>query len=245
MRRRTAGEHVERLRQDRIDVECRDLRRQAARWAADHLQQLQDADPDVPAALHDRSADCWRPLLALADAAGGRWPALAREAALALSGEASDDDAGTMLLQDIRTIFSDAGNPEVLGSSAIVERLLKLDDRPWTEWSKGRPLSTAKLARMLGAYGIHPAGTIRLGHETAKGYRREAFAETWQRYLGGVEASHRNKANNDGPELAISNRHNENGCDGSQSVTNPMNTERSYGVTLSEGGEGEDGWLDM
>jgi hypothetical protein len=72
MRCRTAGEHVERL-QDSIDAEGADLRRcrlVGGRSASTPKQ----ADPDVPAGLHDRAADCRRPLLAIADAASGDWP---------------------------------------------------------------------------------------------------------------------------------------------------------------------------
>ena len=42
-------------------------------------------DPLVPSELHDRAADNWRQLLAIADAAGGDWTRRAREAALASS----------------------------------------------------------------------------------------------------------------------------------------------------------------
>ena len=53
-----------------LRTECFDLRRKAAAvgswitWPA-----CVSADPSVPAALHDRAADCWRSLLAIADAA--------------------------------------------------------------------------------------------------------------------------------------------------------------------------------
>ena len=63
---------MERLRLDRLD-ELTPLARRAARWAADHLDALSGADPDVPAELHDRAADNWRPLLAVADLASGGW----------------------------------------------------------------------------------------------------------------------------------------------------------------------------
>ena len=47
----------------------------------------------MPAGLDDRAADCWRPLLAIAELVGGDWPERARAAALALSGgEAKQDD---------------------------------------------------------------------------------------------------------------------------------------------------------
>jgi putative DNA primase/helicase len=240
MGRRTSGERVVRLRQDRIGAECSDARQQAARWTADHLCALQDADPHVPAALHDRAADCWRSLLTLADRAGGSWPAKAREAALALSSESAEEDATTRLLRDIRDIFAAAHDADVLASGVIVERLVGLEDRPWREWSHGRPLTTAKLARLLAGYGVHPAGTVRIGDKTAKGYRRSAFVDAWERYVsveGSLEASHRNNANVSGRETAFLSRHNEKACDALRSVTNPMNTERCDAVTLSEGSD--------
>ena len=70
MRRRALGEMVERIRRDTLLRRLDLLRRRAARWVADHLAALQAADPAVPDALHDRQADNWRPLLAIADAAG-------------------------------------------------------------------------------------------------------------------------------------------------------------------------------
>jgi hypothetical protein len=233
MRRRTPGEHVARLRQDRIDDECAVLRRQAVRWADDDLHLLQAADPQVPAALHDRAADCWRPLLAIADRIGGDWPARAREAALALSGAPAEDAASTRLLRDIRDVFAEADDPEVLASKVIIEQLVAVEDAPWGEWSKGKPLSTAKLARLLKDYDIYPAGTVRIGPtETAKGYRRVAFVEAWDRYLGVLNPSQRNNPNKYGAESLFSNRHNQNECDGLESVTNPMNTEHCDAVTL-------------
>src|SRR5262245_65864349 len=55
------------------------------RWANDNIDLLCDADPATPDVLNDREADCWRPLLAIADRAGGEWPHLARSAAVSLS----------------------------------------------------------------------------------------------------------------------------------------------------------------
>jgi putative DNA primase/helicase len=75
--RRRRDEEVERLRLDRLD-EFVPIARRCARWAADHLAQLDRADPLVPGELHDRAADNWRPLLAIADLSGGDWPERAR-----------------------------------------------------------------------------------------------------------------------------------------------------------------------
>ena len=240
MRRRTPGERVARLRQDRIEDEVLSLRRQAARWAADHHQALKAADPMTPEGLNDRAADCWRPLLAVADAIGGSWPEQARAAALALSGEAEDDDIGTKLLIDIKAVFNDEGNPDVMGSTAIVEGLVAFEDRPWKEWSHGKPLSTAKLARLLKGYDVLPAGNTRIGTKVAKGYRRTAFAEAWERYLpdytceGSSKPLHGNNANEYKGESAISKRYTDSECSGLQRVTTSMNTEPCSGVALSD-----------
>jgi putative DNA primase/helicase len=263
MRRRLASERVDRLRQDRIGDECFVLRRMACRWADDATDALKDADPVVPDALHDRAADCWRPLLAIADAAGGDWPALARQAAKAISGATdADGDATTLLLRDIRAIFKAANDPDVMGSAAILEHLVELEDRPWSEWSKGEPLTGAKLARMLKSYDVLPAGTVRVDFKTklpdgtvqvesktAKGYRFTAFADAWSRYLGGQHEAHKVAPQPDGDpsggaKASQRNNVNESGelspfakgntpieCDALRSVTNPMNTERCYGVT--------------
>ena len=74
------------------------LRSQAARWAADNFSKLTDPEPSIPDALNDRAADNWRPLLAIADLAGGAWPGKAREAACLLSGEGHDTSVNVELL---------------------------------------------------------------------------------------------------------------------------------------------------
>src|SRR3712207_7216083 len=53
MRRRARGETVERWRCDRLE-RFAPLVRKLARWAADHGGRLADAEPAVPAVLHDR-----------------------------------------------------------------------------------------------------------------------------------------------------------------------------------------------
>ena len=57
------------LRDDRDPVGL-DIRRRCARWAADNAAALREADPDVGERM-GRSAQVWRPLFAIADAASG------------------------------------------------------------------------------------------------------------------------------------------------------------------------------
>src|SRR2546425_9362460 len=74
MRRRGPEEHVDVLHVDKLFAELEPIRRKAARWALDHLDKLGNITPRVPETLHDRAQDLWRPLLAIADQAGGDWP---------------------------------------------------------------------------------------------------------------------------------------------------------------------------
>lgn len=184
MRRRTAGERVARLRQDRLEGECSDLRRQAARWAVDHLPALQDADPAVPAALHDRAADCWRPLLAIADLVSGEWPARARAAAVERSGgdDAAEESASIELLRDVRTIFEGRAVDQPLPSAELTAALVAMPDRPWAEWSGGRPMTSVKLAGRLKPFGLRTR-KVRDGARTVNAYLRADFLDAWGRYL--------------------------------------------------------------
>jgi putative DNA primase/helicase len=186
MQRRAPGESIERLRRDHIDAELELLRRMVGRWAADNATVIGDADPDVSTMLNDRAADNWRPLLAIADAAGGDWPARARKAALLLSGEAADDsDVKVQLLSDLRDIFTER-DADKLPSETLVEDLVKLETRPWAEWRRGgKPLTLNGLARLLKLFAIHPK-TVRIGVQTPKGYDRSDFSDAWERYVPSV-----------------------------------------------------------
>ena len=90
LRRKTVGETVRPLRADRLD-HLRPLCRQAARWAEDNASRVSSIDPHMPATLSGRAADNWRPLIAIADMAGGNWPARARRVAEELGGRAASN----------------------------------------------------------------------------------------------------------------------------------------------------------
>src|SRR5262249_7303894 len=115
LQRKPRSAKVERLRK-RDNAEFAVLRQQAARWAADHFPKLADPDPQIPDALNDRAADNWRPLLAIADLAGGDWPKKAQDAALVLSGEEMST-FNVELLADIRAAFGEA---EIITSADLV-----------------------------------------------------------------------------------------------------------------------------
>jgi putative DNA primase/helicase len=194
LKRKLPGEPTEKLRH--ADPETFNaLARRCARWAADHIDEIRAARPSMPAGLHDRAEDNWEPLLAIADLAGGKWPKRAREAASALLG--GDEDTGGLgveLLGDIRVVFEDR-SVDRISSEDLVLALVGLKERRWAEYSRGKPLTMAKLARLLRPYGV-VSGTIRLPDgKTPKGYLLDRFTDPFARYLPAyippTEAPHR------------------------------------------------------
>jgi putative DNA primase/helicase len=185
LQRKAPGQKVERLRR-RDNAEFAEIRRKALRWAQDNLQALADADDktQVPEALHDRAADNWRPLLAIADRAGGDWPTKAREAALALSGVESMDTAskGVRLLADIRSDFRP--DETSMFTTTMIERLTADPERPWADYTRnGKPIGPKHIAALLKPFGII-SGTVHVPSQPdAKGYQRAHFEEAWDRYL--------------------------------------------------------------
>lgn len=190
LRRKTAAEIIEPLRADRLD-HLEPLRRQAARWVADNILGLHAANPEIPASLSGRTIDNWRPLLAIADLAGEQWPALARSIAELLGGTRSDQSSAVILLEDIRRLFADRG-ADRLPSAELAEALASMEDRPWPEWSNGKPITPRQIAKLLEPFRVTP-GTIRMAIGTAKGYKRDAFDDAFARYLPEehVTSSHR------------------------------------------------------
>lgn len=203
LRRAMPGEVRERLRLRDVRADVEPLRRQAVRWVADTATRLRAADPDTPASLDDRATDLWRPLLAIADLAGGEWPALARTSAEALTGGRDAEDPasrGVELLRDIRAAFA-ARDVARIGSQALASALAAVELSPWSEWGRlRRPISAVQVARLLGPFGVRPT-TMRLpdGSRT-KGYERSDFVDAWDRYCGSTPPS--DPCSRDNPETA-------------------------------------------
>jgi hypothetical protein len=155
MKRKTRADRVERLRDD-PDLGFDALASRAARWAADHVEELRGADLALPAVLHDQ-ADNWRMLVAIADlrrrrvgpaGGGGRRGAVER-------GPGGRPGRSELLLQHIRHYFDDAGKDRA-PSSLLVAHLNTLEGRPWHELSRGNPMSQNQLANLLRPFGIAP-----------------------------------------------------------------------------------------
>jgi hypothetical protein len=184
LRKRAPHEHVERFRFPIAAREGAELHDWAKDWATRETTALEDAEPVYLDALPDRQADSWTPLLAIADHASDEWARRARAAALALSRNVGDEDdmtVGVRLLADCHTVIDD---DERIPTTKLLDRLHGLEEAPWGDWY-GRPFDARNLAKMLRPYGIR-SRDVRYGtgaKDTARGYRREDFADAWSRYL--------------------------------------------------------------
>jgi putative DNA primase/helicase len=157
------------------------LRRRCARWVLDHAPAIAAARLELPKQLSDRSAQIWEPLVIIADLVGGDWPALAREAAVGLSGRAATNRPIGSLLFDIWQLFAIAGEGRMF-SRTLVHGLNHLPDRPWGEKRQGKGITEAWLAEQLQPYAIRPR-PMRVGEVQARGYLEEDFQEAFQRYM--------------------------------------------------------------
>ncbi|MEX2529838.1 MAG: DUF3631 domain-containing protein [Gemmatimonadota bacterium] len=238
MRRRHPDEDVERLRLDRL-AELEPLRRRAWTWAKDHADALRSADPEVPGDLHDRAADNWRPLLALADHAGGGWPERARQAARGLAGLDDGDDGSvrTLLLRDLRDLFDDR-NVDRLPSQEIADQLETMEGRPWGEWGRSRkPITPHALARLLKPFGVRPKVVKMPDGSTPRGYLREELVEPWGRYLpreGGDRVQPLQPSSNDGETPDWHDRNPQGSVALPESTGNPHESKKVAGVAFPD-----------
>jgi hypothetical protein len=149
-------------------------------------------DPDLPKELKNRVADNWRPLVAIADAMSPAWAQIAREAAITFARTYHDEDAGVVLLSDIRDIFNQAA-ADRMASEVLVKALLEVEESGWDEYrgprddQTPRKLSQGEMARLLRPFGIRPRsiwpqGKRTKGAASRKGYRRTQFENAWARY---------------------------------------------------------------
>jgi hypothetical protein len=184
MQRKTAREQCERLRA--LEAEAPALTQACLQFVARHSQAIAAATPVIPPGLNDRAADLWEPLLALADLAGGRWPALARDAALALATAAQDASPIGTLFLDLGILFIEHNHPRLFSRTIVDALNLLPPDRPWKALCRSKSVTEYWLSHLLRPYGIRPA-MCRIGDIQSRGYHKDDFADIFQRYISRVE----------------------------------------------------------
>ena len=185
LRRKLPGDPVQKFRADRVQ-HLTNLCRMVARWVQDHLEELRKRDAPVPGKLHDRAADNWRALLGIADLIGGKWPAKARAAALALeeTGDKADTkDLAIRLLADLRSIFDRDKRKEYLSAEHITGCLANIDESPWPDYKNGKPINSNGFAKLLEPFEIYSRKVTTGPDKGNMRWYRADFEDTWTRYL--------------------------------------------------------------
>ncbi len=181
LRRKLPGERTVKIRHA-DPAAFAELTGKLARFAIDNREAIRTARPAEVDGLNDRANDCWEPLLAIAELAGGNWPRMARLAAATLHGLEEDTPSiGAELLASIRDVF-DNRRADRLSTADLLATLAEDEEAPWAAWNRGKPMTPHQLAKRLSEFGIKPT-TQRIGYKTAKGYKREQFEDVFTRYL--------------------------------------------------------------
>jgi putative DNA primase/helicase len=214
LRRKLPSETVERFRHAPHDA-FNQMSRKLRRFAEDAGEAIAKAKPALPEDLNDRAQDNWEPLVAIADIAGGDWPALARKAAVIISGgDAEPVSSSTELLKDIRDVFT-LKKMDRLHTQDLLDALLQDEESAWASFNKGKSMTARQLATQLSEYEIKSC-SVRIGERSAKGYHLRQFDDAFRRYL-------------DAPEV-------ESKVTGSQIDAKPGSAAET-GVTLDHGGD--------
>ena len=160
----------------------------AARWAADHLDVLKEAEPPMPSSLDNRAEDNWEPLFAIAHEVGGDWPAKLEKAVRDLHQE--DDDRKIELLRDLRTIAQESDS-DFIATEEFLTALRMLTERPYMTINRGKEINAHWLARQLKPFELKSQQVRPLNGCGAKvrGYYVAPIEKVCARYLGLTEAS--------------------------------------------------------
>ena len=181
MKRRADGEPAEKFRRREVEAEANLLRERLTAWSEEHLDTLTALRPDLPVELGDRAADCWEPLVAIADLAGGDWSERACDAAIRLSAIPHESalSPGVRLLVAIRAVLTSKHRSQI-GSSELARAVTES-----AMWPSRDSIEARELAARLRTYDIQPR-LLRHGNEVFRGYRVEDFHDAFVRYLGPV-----------------------------------------------------------
>jgi hypothetical protein len=180
------------------------LRERLAAWANTAIDRLSASRPTPPDGLPDRAEEVWEPLFAIAELAGGTWPARARDAAVTLSGgEPDTESVGVQLLRAVAEIFAHQ-SVELLTTLELLRALVDREGEPWPAWW-GRDVDGTKdgetprkpareLAQRLKPFGACPK-RIRVGDWTGRGYEFTDFSDAFSRFLGFATPQRHNAEN--------------------------------------------------
>lgn len=240
LRRRLPEEKVERMPFDLFE-RLHHIRRKLARWAADHAQEIGALEDEPPACGDDRRRDNFTPLWRIARVLGDPWPDRLLAAYLAQTQNAHEEaeSAGVMLLRDVVAAFEARPGEKAIPSGELVERIVGIEDRPWAEWQRGRPITTNGVAKLLKPFEVRPRN-VRLTSGVVKGYDRAEVEAAFARYAQTPSIEPLQRYNTDNKQKNTdSSRYTGAPCSGSESEKTTLN-QLGSGAAAQERGIGDE-----
>jgi hypothetical protein len=171
-----------------VEPKGEELKTQLEEWATANKKRVSNTFDhlDVFAIKNDRLAELLLPLQAvLTVVAEDRLPELAEYAKAIDKQDAETESPGIRLLIACREIFAtvpedDHGARFIQTSALISELCNKRTEEPWRRWTRGHAITPEALAVLLRPFGIR---STRNRDQSARGFYRSDFEETWERYL--------------------------------------------------------------
>jgi hypothetical protein len=173
------------------DADLAEIRRMAARWAADNAETLKISQKTVAMPdefKNDRVRDCWRLAFAVADAIGGEWPKRVRDAAVSTLPKVEPAIPWHIrAAQDLRKYVDVVcGNPYKSGpisSERFVTWLLADPDSEWHRY-QGRKVNQWDIGYLFRSfYEINSKPVGPKDENRWRGWRPEWFAEIFARVV--------------------------------------------------------------
>ncbi|SDM39861.1 DUF3631 domain-containing protein [Actinomyces ruminicola] len=148
-------------------------------------EQIKASRPDLPEGCRARMREKWRPLVRVADVAGGDWPETVRKLIIRDIAEAKAEAAdgvakrppAYVLLEDLHDVWGES--EAFLPTSEILERLANRRPDYWGEASPyGKRITAQRFSRMVTQAAKAKASK---NSQDRRGYFRSAFTEAWRR----------------------------------------------------------------
>lgn len=170
-----------------IEDDARQLGKQLAGWAETVADNVRLNRPVLPDQVRGRARERWSPLMRVAEAAGGRWPAVVARLAVEDIEEqelAREEGAVThrphvVLMQHLAEVWEDGET--FIPTETLINRLVTEHPEVWGEHSSfGKRLTAQRLGRMLsGNYKIHTSRPDTNGH---RGYTIGSLSTAFRRF---------------------------------------------------------------
>lgn len=169
-----------------FDQPARTLGERLAAWAEGVRDEVRATRPELPEGIKGRSRERWSPLKRVAEAVGGRWPAVVDELALN-DKEQQDmdredgmvrDRPAVVLLKHLHELWPEGEG--FVPTAHLVAAMVASHPDDWGFRSPfGKDLTAQRLGRMLvSSYGVNSTRLVRTG---PRGYTWSSLLPVWRR----------------------------------------------------------------